>query len=79
LGEYCKEWGQLAEDSEVGLGSKLAVVSMMMMMMIGFIIIIYQDAWSPERQIVKQLATQTAYYNATFSCVYATTVAVEKQ
>ena len=33
LEECCKEWGQLAEASEEGLGSKGAVVPMMMMMM----------------------------------------------
>ena len=32
LKECCKEWGQLAEASEEGLGSKGAVVPMMMMM-----------------------------------------------
>jgi len=33
LEECCKEWGQLAEDSKAGLGSKRAVVRMMIMMM----------------------------------------------
>ena len=33
LEECCKEYGQLAEASEEGLGSKGAVVPMMMMMM----------------------------------------------
>ena len=33
LEECCKEYGQLAEASEEGLGSKWAVVPMMMMMM----------------------------------------------
>jgi hypothetical protein len=33
LEEYCKEQGRLAEASEEGLGSKGAVVPMMMMMM----------------------------------------------
>ena len=31
--EWCKEYGQLAEASEEGLGSKGAVVPIMMMMM----------------------------------------------
>jgi hypothetical protein len=34
LEEYCKEQGRLAEASEEGLGSKRAVVPMMIMMMI---------------------------------------------
>jgi hypothetical protein len=34
LEEYCKEQGRLVEASEEGLGSKGAVVPMMMMMMI---------------------------------------------
>jgi hypothetical protein len=33
LEEFCKEKGQLAEASEEGLGSKWAVVPMMIMMM----------------------------------------------
>lgn len=32
LEEWCKEYGQLADASEEGLGSKGAVVPMMMMM-----------------------------------------------
>jgi hypothetical protein len=32
--EYCKEQGRLAEASEEGLGSKRAVVPMMMMMIV---------------------------------------------
>ena len=32
LEEWCKEYGQLAEASEEGLGSKGAIVPMMMMM-----------------------------------------------
>jgi hypothetical protein len=35
LEECCKEQGQLKEASKEGLGSKWAVVSVMMMMMIG--------------------------------------------